>query len=283
MNEFTIDIPSGSDLNGSQTNFTVNFKPSLLFPAPTLVALSEFGYRDFMLIDIGKFKIKFNNNNNILKYNLFAYDKEPVDHFVDRINNEIILHFSKLKYLIDIKKIKYDYDLEKYPNNFVIENWNKEYYSDNEYTKIYSQMQHEIPIIRKNSNNLYSITIPNSIDVYFEGRCLDLFQISEKAPKHHEFILLAEHFNFLDFIYVYCDLIEFKRVGSGTKQLLKIIGKTGEFNKTVHLIFTDNDYCLVGKSQTSTINIDLRDKTGEPIKFASLNSEVQVKLKFKPA
>ena len=81
---------------------------------------------------------------------------------------------------------------------------------------------------------------------------------------------------------VYCDIVEPQNVGDTFAQLLRTICTTGEFNKSTEKIYTSPHYIPVCKSFITNINIDIRDPSGEKVKFENLLSKVLVKLHFKP-
>ena len=88
--------------------------------------------------------------------------------------------------------------------------------------------------------------------------------------------------NFFDYLMVYCDIIEPQTVGDTIAPLLRTICKTGEFNRTTEKIFINPHYLAVNKSFINTINIDVRDPSGEQAKFQSNLSKILVKLHFRP-
>ena len=81
---------------------------------------------------------------------------------------------------------------------------------------------------------------------------------------------------------VYCDVIEPQTVGDTYAPLLRVIYKTGEFNRTTEKIYTNPHYLPVNKSFITSINIDVRDPSGDQSRFENLLSKVLVKLHFRP-
>ena len=81
---------------------------------------------------------------------------------------------------------------------------------------------------------------------------------------------------------VYCDLVEPQTVGDTSAPLLRTICKTGEFNKTTEKVFSEPHYLPVMRSYINTINIDIRDPSGEKVRFENQLSKVILKLHFRP-
>jgi hypothetical protein len=73
-----------------------------------------------------------------------------------------------------------------------------------------------------------------------------------------------------------------KYIGNTLAPILRFISKTGQFNKNTEKIFTDPHYIPVRNSFISSINIDIRDPSGEPIRFENDLSKTLVKLHFRP-
>jgi len=289
MEEFCVDLPSGTYYSGyrnSQSDYKVQLAKPLIFKKPTKVMLAEFGYRDFMFFEIGTFNISlmdFDNTNDIYKidtfysYTLIAYDNEPLNHMFNRINNEITNYFSKFVYCIQ-ENLLIDYD-------FIDENLIKDIqvnFDSDKYNILYNKIKDFIPKFKAIENNLYMLEFNRKTKIRFDGVCKEIFSInSNELKSNHEFSLFSEVLNFIDFLYIYCDIIEHQYVGDAYAPLIKKIGKSSDFNKTVHIIFTDNDFVNVSSNFISDINIKVLDKTGNQIKFGSKNSEVHAKLRFK--
>ena len=114
----------------------------------------------------------------------------------------------------------------------------------------------------------------------FEGYCNSLFKGYKDMKTYHKFVLLSEFLNFVDYLMVYCDIVDPQNVGDTFAQLLRTICTTGEFNKSTEKIYTTPHYIPVCKSFITNINIDIRDPSGEQVKFENLLSKVLEKIKF---
>ena len=71
-------------------------------------------------------------------------------------------------------------------------------------------------------------------------------------------------------IYTYCDLIKSSVVGDSYSQLLRVsIVPNSEFGKTIQRVYQQPLYFPLLKREFQTIEIDLKDDTGETLKFES--------------
>jgi hypothetical protein len=290
MNEFTVDLPSNTNyLDNTQSDYTVNLSDPIILNKPHKVMLAEFGYRDYMLLNVGKINIKFSSekfskyecNNIYLPFNFHIIDNEPVNHFINRVNNDLLYYYSKLVYLLSIKAIT---NINSYNPDHLLDTWSNVQVNSENFKLIFNDVKSNILELKNsNNNNLYHLLIKTNTSVKFEGFLTNIFDVkgNHEYKSSHDFVLYSEILNFIDFIYVYCDIIDSQYVGDTKAPLLKKIGKTGGFNKTVYNIFTDNDYVLVKDRYINRINIIICDKSGNKIKFGSIQSEVHVKLRFK--
>ena len=143
---------------------------------------------------------------------------------------------------------------------------------------------HTVPQILLKSNNHALIVVPNNTTISFSGQAATIFNNdSISITSSYDALLFSEIFNFVDYLMVYCDLIESQTVGDTTAPLLRTICKTGKFNSTNEKIFTDPHYSPVLRSYINTINVDIRDPSGEQIRFENQLSKVILKLHFRPA
>ena len=294
---FYLTLPSNASTNryaNTQSNYTTLLDNPLNFGVPYEVALVEFSYREFILFEIGSINIKFPdktedffNREIFRKFNLYAYDNEPIDHIIDRFNFEIVEYYSKLAYC-GKKKLITDYEKSDH-NDFLKQNWNKIRkhvdFDESYYQTVNNKYQilcPEITLYRKSNNHAF-FRVPSGTTFYFDGSAQNIFKNSQSEIKNNfDFLILSELLNFVDYLMVYCDLVESQLVGDTYAPLLRTICKTGEFNKTTEKIFSNPHYLPVCKSFINTINISVRDPSGERVKFDNLLSKVILKLHFRP-
>jgi hypothetical protein len=68
-------------------------------------------------------------------------------------------------------------------------------------------------------------------------------------------------------LFVYCDVAEDVIVGDTKAPLLRTVNVEGEYGDTVHKIYSTPLYVPVRKSQFDTIEINIRDETGQLVPF----------------
>jgi hypothetical protein len=68
-------------------------------------------------------------------------------------------------------------------------------------------------------------------------------------------------------LYVYCDVLESVPVGDTQAPLLRIVDATGSHSANVHRTFEQPRYMPVQKKHFDSIEVLIRDDTGEPVSF----------------
>ena len=269
---FYLTLPSNvtSEIHTNrQSNFTTHFKIPIRLSSEYEVALVEFTYREFIEVDLGQIHVKYENDTNFRPFNLIGYENEPRDHFIERINEEILNYYTKL----ESKEIE-----NKFIDNSIL---TKSIHIDSN-TK--DEIKKKCPSLIKINNISVNILIPNNTTIKFTGHSNKLFSTGDLELKsHHEFQLYSELLNFYDYMFIYCDIIDYQLVGDQNDlKLLRSISKTSEYNKTIEKLFTSPHYVQVRNNCINSINIIITDTTGLPIKFGSETSKVLLKLHFKP-
>ena len=278
---FYMTLPSNSSsnhYNNKQSNYTTKLDNPLSFSVPYEVALVEFSYRQYLSFDIGMIKIKFNKDNDYRPCRIRIFDNEPIEHLIERMNYEISEYYTKLAFLVNTNKI------DPYQDHFeMIRDFDKHLKEGLVFDRS-QQPTIKMPTfgLKKDYKNRLFLDIPENTIVVFDGYCNTLFKGYQEMKSYHEFVLLSEFLNFVDYLMVYCDIVDPQNVGDTYAQLLRTICTTGEFNKSTEKIYTTPHYIPVCKSFITNINIDIRDPSGEQVKFENLLSKVLVKLHFRP-
>ena len=264
--------------NNKQSNYTTQLSSPLSFSVPYEVALVEFSYRQFISFNIGSLHIKLDGDTKFRIYQINIYDNEPLEHFVERFNFEINDYFSKLAFLVAKNKVDAYIDHSDNIRKF------DEQPGVDQYVKTNTLVLPKLTI-KKDTNNTVTLVIPHKVVVKFVGDyCIKLFGVTDKeiGESSREIVILSEHLNFIDYLMIYCDIVEQQYVGDAYAPLLRTICLTGEFNKTTEKVYTAPHYLPVSKSFICSINIDVRDPSGAEARFESLLSKVLVKLHFRP-
>jgi hypothetical protein len=129
-----------------------------------------------------------------------------------------------------------------------------------------------------------------STKIMFNGLITKLFDITPNKilysqPKTHSTIVIKNYpksINISDYLMVYSDVIEYQYVRDTFAPLLRTVCRTGSFNETCEKIFTSPHYIPVRKSYIISINIDIRDTSGNPVQFSAPTGKVLTKLHFRP-
>jgi hypothetical protein len=290
---FYITLPSNSSTQqyaNTQTNYTTLLQTALTLNVPYEVALVEFSYREYMSFDIGFLNVKFRDGTETAKeqfrsFKLYAFDNEPVEHFLDRLNVEILDYYTRISYCIRSKLI--DENSFSDQSSFIKKNWKKIRQEENFNQKLYQdRLNHYstvVPRIELKTNNHTSVIVPVGSAISFTDQAQNIFKNdSQMITSSYEMLIFSELLNFVDYLMVYCDLVEPQTVGDVTAPLLRTITKTGKFNTTNEKIFTEPHYMPVLRSYINTINVDVRDPSGQPVRFENQLSKVILKLHFRP-
>jgi hypothetical protein len=285
---FYITLPSNvksySQTN-TQSNYTTEFDDPLKIEGNYEVALVEFTFREFIEIELGRMMINYESENNKWReFMLYAYENEPIDHFFDRINFEIVEYYTNLAYYKTKEKLTDPYNSNHRYNLKRLKETDNEIDIES-YHKINDEIKKKCPIFTKiPSTNRVVVQIPINTKIKFDGYIKKVFKLDNRIEYStgFEFYMLSELLNFYDVLYVYCDIISYQRIGDQYGKLIRTITKTSEFNKSIEKIYTNPHYLPVCKNFINSINIIVAATTGIPVHFASETSKVVVKLHFRP-
>ncbi len=84
-------------------------------------------------------------------------------------------------------------------------------------------------------------------------------------------------------LFIYCNIIDYQYIGNTFAPLLRTIlvnENSNNYGKYIDHIFSKPHYIPVSVNTIDTIEINIRDDTGEPIHFEA--GKILVKLHFKP-
>ena len=71
----------------------------------------------------------------------------------------------------------------------------------------------------------------------------------------------------LNHLYIYCDILKPQIVGNIVAPLLQIVSIQGAYTKTVNRLYITPYYVPVLKKSFASIEINIKDDQGQPIKF----------------
>ena len=85
----------------------------------------------------------------------------------------------------------------------------------------------------------------------------------------------------INYMMLYCDLLEHVPVGDTKAPLLRIVNANGTNGEIVHHLYDEPRYIPLQKKNFDSIELDLRDDLGKPIAFE--NGKLVVTLHFRQA
>ena len=153
-----------------QSNYTTPLDSPIILNIPYEVALVEFAFREFIQIDIGTLYFKI-GDAPYAEFKLIAYENEPKDHFIDRINYEIINYYSKKTYMRDnngnLEFSEYRADFE----NEFLNSFPKTESEITHYQSVFNDYIQKSPQFEINSKNQLTCIVKKNTTIKFEGYC----------------------------------------------------------------------------------------------------------------
>ena len=270
---FYVTLPSNGSMdiykNNKQSNYSNKLSIPLTLTSNYEVALVGISYFEYIKVNMGK--ISFTNAldyNELLSLEVYVFESEPIEHFVQRINKAIDEKIVQKLYTQSNLK---NSDFDKITEQTIKTN-----------LKDKKRLNFEVK-----KNKLYMI-VPENQFVKIEGDLLiNYFDIGEKTSYNGlveieiKILSLYKQINIINVMYVYTDIIEDQIVGDQLVPLLRNIITHKKFNHPVSHEFENPHYVRVNKSFISSINIDIRDTLGNNIQFSEKYSQVICKLHFR--
>lgn len=287
---FYVTLPSNVSIEFFPTNTTTNYTTLLKTPlrlnTEYEVGLAEIIYNQSWKVNLGK--VFINDRNIITEKKLYAVDGENYETLVKRINamlnsytiskeyerrktifHEKYLSDEKKEFLEHIEaglKILLPNIKNKIKNQIVVDDILK-----------------TIEMPRKSlSNERIHFLLPDNISLKFEGRILEILNLEEGYLNSlsHSKKIIRKNIESINSLFIYTDIIDFQFVGDEMAPLIRNVVVMNEYTHSVCRIYEAPHYIPVNKSEIYTINIDIRDDTGEKIQF--IEGRVIIKLHFRP-
>ncbi len=105
------------------------------------------------------------------------------------------------------------------------------------------------------------------------------FRLLAYEPGFHRADFVADLSRGLTSLYVYCPLVEHRTVGDTQAPLLRLVPIEGRDAQNVSRVFDPVHYVPLVQCNFQTVEIDIRDDTGQPVPFE--NGRVVVTLHFR--
>ena len=311
MTNFYVTLPSNvsngySDLAmaNKTSDFTTYFPQNIVFNGPYEVALSEIIYFQnwkFKLCDV-----ILRDENYEETHAIFVYDGvENMKHIFEKVEkkiNNILKVFKKNKDEQFMEMVKHKLrgdNLDKIKKMFdtIIPFENDKAFDS---LKLITDEPTEPKIIISVENGNVQLKVPKNIFIQFMGTINTLWDVTETkinfSQNDAKFIrknssifnfqtnefklpLLYSKLNGIHSLFVYTDIIDNQFVGNSQSPLLNVVNVSNDYQHVISRIYDNPNYISVSPREISSINISIRDDTGEKIFFS--NSKVIIKLHFR--
>lgn len=286
---FYITLPSNSSMElypqNTLTDFSVQLIEPLRLDIKYEVALVELTYKHSWTLEVGKLVIKLPDSIEIDEFNLVYHDGENIASFTNRLNSEILEYYIEKEYL---KRYMISTSNEEIPDNIKIPTTHYDSLTRDQavVNEINKSLIDNIPQFRSERYRIY-IYIPNNQEIKFEGKILNILNLQSiwyKSLANQRYInsgvINDPNPNFIQSLFIYCDIIDYQYVGDAFVPLLRNVIVDNQYLKTAWVHYDNPHYVCINKSQISTIKVEIRDETGQKIKFE--NGKIILKLHFRP-
>lgn len=258
---FHITLPSNSPthITNTQSDFTTFLNDKIHLKGDYEVALSEITFSSNYILKLGTLHIltfiddkPFNVKINVEIPNGFS-----LNNFVSFLNYKFDQECDYRKYLL---KHKLDDEIST-KKDFLINTFDRHSHHFN---------VHDNKITIK--SNILTIT-------KVEGLINQIFKVFDKEITYFESDYLPEKLNIINYIIVYTDIIDFQYFGDKKTQILRSL-PVFYHNNEIQTNFDNQHYVKVKDTYISSINIQLRDIWGEPIRLEDFFFFSQYKFTF---
>jgi hypothetical protein len=231
------------------------------------------------------------SNHAIITFKSETYDESKLTNYEKEIKKQ---YETNPKTNINLKQLIQDFRYSGHVKK-VVEMTKKSKTRSNEYEveplagtgwyEIYESDYYNTlyPIVEANTDtNMLLFRKLRQITVEFRGI---IANVMNKDPANHSYLIekpfqkvpFVSELNLINQFVIYTDIIEEQYYGGQQRQVIHTLNLT----KNVPAIIDSPHYVRVNKSTITSINIRICDRTGEPIKFSELFSNVLIKLHFR--
>lgn len=269
----------------TMTDFSVQLIEPLRLDIKYEVALVELTYKHSWSLDVGKLTIHNLDSIEFDEFNLIYHDGENIASFTNRLNSEILEFFIKKEYM---KRYLIFTSNDEIPEHIKIPSthYDSLIRDQSVVNEINKSLIDNIPQFRSEKYRIY-IYVPKSQEIKFDGKILNILNLQNiwyKSQNDERYIqsgvINDPNPNFVQSLFIYCDIIDYQYVGDAYVPLLRNVVVDNQYLKTAWVHYDNPHYVSINKSQISTIKVEIRDDTGQKIKFD--NGKVILKLHFRP-
>lgn len=229
-------------------------------------------------------------------FNLYIYDGEDLESFLDRLQFDIQIYYMKLIY-------NYRVDLfmklvEKYPNR----TFNRAFFPYGNFTR--SKFYSHDPVVEEIKNELTFKTLPTfatgnrgwnvhtdlGLILRFNGPICRLLKIPnnmelektsvDQKATYESLLGIPRSLKMTQLLFIYTDIIKDQFVGNTLSPLIRTVHVDNDYQKGGFISFDNPNYFPVSKTHLDSINIQIKDETGLPIHF--VDALFSVTLHFRP-
>ncbi len=285
---FYVTLPSNSSMdlfpNNTISNFSVALKEPIRLDTYYEVALVEMTYKHSWSLNVGKLFIDLIEPAYLDSFNLVYHDGENIKNFAYRLNGEITQFYLEKEY---------NRRFNIFQNNTTEENTllpSSNFSVSNQDYKVIEEIKalqwfKNLPTFLADSYR-FVIHIAGKAQVRFNGKIINIlnlqekwYQASENVKWIYSGIIDDPNPNLIQSLFVYCDIIDYQYVGDAYVPLLRNVVVENSFPKTAIAHYDNPHYVNINKSEINTIHVEIRDDTGEKIKFDQ--GKVIIKLHFR--
>ena len=247
---FFVTLPSNASMDfydNVVSNYTTKLANPIKLDGDWVVGISKVLFRNSIQSSLGFFTLFHNGKSQ--KLEMSCYDGDSISQVFTDFN----LHLADV--------------LKKLPNEF---------------SSPFSIEISDASIGYKNIKIIANESFSFSIGGYL-GDILHVPDSNFKYDKRNPFIgrIKDIEVNMNESMFIYTDIIEDQYVGDSRSKLLDTLSIKGKKDEVVTIELENPNYVNLNKSEISSINISLRDSTGELIHFTKFAKFI-VKLHFKP-
>lgn len=137
-----------------------------------------------------------------------------------------------------------------------------------------------LPTFRYNNySRKVEMDLPYGVSVHFSSGLRELLGMdsnpiesdADEGSAEHTGDFVCDNEKGLHSLYVYCDVLESVAVGDTVAPLLRICNAKGTHGEMIHVSYDKPRYVPLQKKHFDSIEIDIRDNTGEKVPFESGN------------
>jgi hypothetical protein len=267
------------------SEFTVALKEPIRLDTNYEVALVEMSYKHSWSIKVGKLYIELVEPAYIDTFDIVFHDGEHIRNFANRLNGELHQFYIQKEYdrRFDLKEKNLTEENTLLPlTKYAVTSLD---------FRVIEQIK-SLPWIKSLPTFMadpfkFIMYLPSKARIRFDGKITTILNLEEKWYQSSEQVkwiysgtIDDPNPNIIQSLFIYCDIIDYQYVGDAYVPLLRNVVVENSFPKTAIAHYDNPHYVTINKSEINSIHVEIRDDTGEKIKFDQ--GKVIIKLHFRP-